>query len=279
MVRLGNSELNVQINPQGGCLMAATFCGKPFLKPAPVGCFPLVPFGNRVAGNQFRFRNQTHVLKPNTKDDPLYLHGDGWLAPWLVVEESQTHVRLAYEHQASHQSPYSYRAVQIVSINGNTLNLGLSVENRGEIALPFGLGFHPFFPRTQQTRLRAPATLFWSEKTGHLPDTAGPVPDDLNFAAFNHLPDRWVNNAFAGWNGTAQIAWPEARMTAAISGDPLFSHYMIYAPEDRKDFFCFEPMSHLPNGHNLPELGNLTTLEPGDKLSGGITLRIDEMRD
>jgi aldose 1-epimerase len=279
MIRLGTNDLEIEISPAGACLKAARFQGEPFLKTAPNGCFPLVPFGNRVADNQFHFRDKTYRFTPNTDVDPLYLHGDGWLAQWIVAEQSATHTVLAYSHPPSIHSPYCYSTDQTITVRDNVLSLRLRLENRGEEALPFGLGFHPFFPRTPRTRLMASAQTVWSERTGHLPDASGPIPWDLDFTTSNPLPDRWLNNAFVGWNGMAEIIWPEKRMAVALSADSLFSRYMIYAPDDQKDFFCFEPMSHLPNGHNMPDLGGLIVLEPGEQISRGITLHIDETKD
>ncbi|MGO7360404.1 aldose 1-epimerase, partial [Rhizobium ruizarguesonis] len=33
-----------------------------------------------------------------------------------------------------------------------------------------------------------------------------------------------------------------------------------------------EPMSHLPNGHHLPDSGGLTPLSPGEALAGTVTI-------
>lgn len=39
--------------------------------PLASGCFPLVPFGNRVRGNRFAFEGREHRLEPNTDRDPI----------------------------------------------------------------------------------------------------------------------------------------------------------------------------------------------------------------
>ncbi|MGO7309737.1 aldose 1-epimerase, partial [Rhizobium ruizarguesonis] len=41
---------------------------------------------------------------------------------------------------------------------------------------------------------------------------------------------------------------------------------------NRSDFFCLEPMSHLPNGHHLPDFCGLTSLAPGGALTGTVTI-------
>jgi aldose 1-epimerase len=52
---------------------------------------------------------------------------------------------------------------------------------------------------------------------------------------------------------------------------------MIYMPIERPDFFCFEPMSHLPDGHHMQDLGGLTVLAPGESLSGRVSIRLSPL--
>lgn len=81
-----------------------------------------------------------------------------------------------------------------------------------------------------------------------------------------------MNNAFEGWNGRAAIAWPELGIQAALEADGALDRFMLYMPVNRSDFFCLEPMSHLPNGHHLPDFGGLTPLAPGEALAGTVTI-------
>ena len=79
----------------------------------------------------------------NRDDEPLPLHGDGWLGAWEVEQEESARVRLTLDRREG--EPYSYRAAQTYSLDGATLVVTLDVENTGRDALPFGLGLHPFF--------------------------------------------------------------------------------------------------------------------------------------
>ena len=284
ILTLQDGDLTVRVSPQGGALVDGYCQGVPFLRPAPVGegvvedilqaaSFPLVPFGNRLGGNKFAVGGQTYHLPPNTTGNPLYLHGDGWLATWTVVSADEKDIRLSYVHPADGQSPYAYEAQQHIRLQDGALILDLSVTNRGDAALHFGLGHHPYFPRTPQTRLLAPAGVMWSEQPDHLPGAPAALPPDLDFHAAKLLPDRWVNNAFDGWDGMARIEWPERELAVVIDTDASLRHYMLYLPTDDTDFFCFEPMSHLPNGHHLPGLGGLVLLVPGESVAGRMRLQ------
>lgn len=275
-IELSHGDLSVGVGRLGAAVTAATYRGVPFLVPAGgrVGAmanFAMVPFGNRVEGNAMSFGGRDYTFQPNAAD-PLYLHGDGWISLWQLDDASPEHVRLSFSRGADRVSPYAYLARQEIRLTGNELVLELSVENRGEVALPFGLGQHPFFVRTSETRLTVAANRCWSERQGHLPGMPGPVPDDFDFRSGRLLPQRWVNNAFEGWDGRAAIDWPDLGIRAALEADAAFDRFMLYMPLDRTDFFSFEPMSHLPNGHRLPDFGGLTPLAPGEVLSGTVTI-------
>lgn len=277
ILRLDNGMLSVELSRFGGSILSGSCRGVPIFRPTATdglasqrhgaeASFPLVPFGNRLEGNAFTLGGQRHALTRNAAD-ACYLHGDGWLATWEVVSHGETEACLRYDHNPVAPSPYAYDAVQHVSIDGDRLAIRLSVANRSGLALPMGLGHHPFFPKAAGTRLRAKADRFWTERAGHLPDQSRPIPRNLDFESANPLPRRWLNNAYEDWDGKAVIEWPEHDLCLEIEAGPPFRHFMLYMPEDA-DFFCFEPMTHLPNGHHLPGLGGLSVLQSDESLVG-----------
>ncbi|MGG7577965.1 aldose 1-epimerase [Rhizobium sp. YTUHZ045] len=280
-IDLGRGDLSVRISRRGAAVTAATFRGKPFLvstggQDGTFASFPMVPFGNRVEGNAMTFGGRNYAFQRNCHD-PLYLHGDGWISLWELEESSSEHAQLRFWRDADRISPYAYLTRQEIRLSGNRLALTLSVENRGEAVLPFGLGQHPFFTRTPETRLTIAADRFWSERPDHLPDAPGPVPAKFDFTSGALLPWQWMNNAFEGWNGRAAIAWPELGIQATLEADDALNRFMLYMRLDRTDFFCLEPMSHLPNGHHLPDFGGLKPLEPGEALSGKVTIDLSAL--
>ncbi|MDK1374422.1 MULTISPECIES: aldose 1-epimerase [unclassified Sinorhizobium] len=286
VLHLKDDELSVELSRFGGSLLAGTWRGIPFLKPTATAgiasqrfgaeaSFPLVPFGNRIEGNSFTFDGERFFLEPNTSADPFCLHGDGWLGEWQLMSHSRQEATLSYVQAAQAGSPYAYQAVQEVRLNGSTLVLSLVVKNMSARPLPFGLGHHPFFPRTAGTRLRAKAKRIWGERTGHLPDAPGPIARALDFTEGNTLPAHWMNNAYDGWDGEAAIEWPERKLALRLETQGAFGCFMIYSPDADADFFCFEPMTHLPNAHNMPnEGGGLVGLHPGQILAGSIRFRL-----
>ncbi|MCX5513765.1 hypothetical protein C3941_13520 [Kaistia algarum] len=281
---IANAALRLAVTTTGGSVWRfATSAGEPLFRAPPAGpdraplasgCFPLVPFGNRVRDNRFSFEGRDYAFEPNMDWDRHYLHGDGWTGEWEAAEVTPTSLALRYRH-AGGGTPYRYEAEQLFSLDGSTLTTSLSITNRGPLALPFGLGWHPYFPLTPQTSLKASASHYWDEDESWLPTTRHPVGGAIDFSSPAPLPRRWVNTLFEGWNGEAEIIWPERGLALAIAADPVFSRYLVFVsdpafdPGYDYDFFCFEPMSHSADAHHTDD-GGLIRLEPGQSFSGTV---------
>lgn len=290
VLRLQTNVAELKLSTQGAAVLGwetdASAGRQPLLRTARHGgngapdetsAFPLVPFGNRIGGNVFSFAGRDHRLTANA-GDRYRLHGDGWLSDWSIEAISDSIATLILRHRADAAAPWDYLARQTVALHERRLALTLTVENRGEVALPFGLGWHPYFPLTPRTRLTAPASSVWLEGADHLPAEETPLIADLDFRKAAPLPDRWVNNGFEGWNGCARIDWPERGLTLKIDADPAFSRYVVYRPDrDRDpayagDWFCFEPMTHTIDGFRMTGMGGLVPLDRGSTLEGRVVL-------
>lgn len=274
--------LEARLSPQGGRVLSLDWHldgrAVPLLHPdertgpGTRSAFPLVPFGNRLPGNSFRFGAHDYTFAPNT-EDPSYLHGDGWLGGWQVEAFDGAAAELVFRHEGS---PFRYEARQSLRIADGAFHLALGVRNAGEHPLPFGLGWHPFFPRTPGTRLEMRARGFREERAGHLPGDAALLPFDLDFSAGATLPGRWVNNGLEDWDGRARILWPEHGAGLLVEADPLFAHAFLFLPDRARapnaEWFCLELMSHRAGAHHHADGGGLVALAPGESLSGAIRL-------
>lgn len=290
VLRIDGDGLTARISTKGGAVLSLFWHRHgesiPLLRPAPdddvdapaSGCFPFVPFGNRVKANRFSFDGRHYTLAPNTSWDPHYLHGEGWQGDWHVMTHRESDLELGYAF-AGQGTPYVYEAHQRFTLMDGGMTFHLSVRNGGDRPLPFGLGWHPYFPMTPKTTLKASARWFWTEADGWLPGEAAEIPPDLDFSSPRNLPNRWINNGFEAWSGKAEIDWPERNTRLHLEADPLFRHAFVFVsdsifdPTFERDYFCFEPMSHLANGHNLADLGDLTVLNRGETLAGSMTIR------
>jgi aldose 1-epimerase len=220
--------------------------------PNTLGCYVLCPFSNRISGGGLAAGDRLWPLFPNVADEPYPIHGDAWQQRWTVVESSGTALGLVLESGA--MPPFAYRAQLSYELADHALTARLTVQHQGGVAVSYGLGLHPWLPRTPATTLQAAAEAVWLERPDHLPDrcvTIGERPD-WDFRAPRRLPDSWVNNGFVGWDGRAQIAWPERGLGLEIAASDALRTYVLYAPGAEAGFFCFEPVSHAVDAFHLP---------------------------
>jgi len=281
---LENERLRAEVAPQAGGGLARLdwlggACATPLLRglppetreqptPSHLACFPLVPWSNRMAPSGFEFAGRRHVPAPNRAGEPCPIHGDGWQQAWEVQAHTDDAAVLRLErHDAA---PFAYDATLRYALEGDALVVDLAVRNAGACALPFGLGLHPWLPDPQGARLQARATQVWLSGADKLPSVRSLLPPDWNFIEPAPLPVTGVDNVFEGWDGLARIRWPARGVGLAIEAD--MDYFILYAPPGR-DFFCFEPVDHPINAHDMPGYPGLSILGPGASLRRRVVFR------
>jgi aldose 1-epimerase len=227
----------------------------------------LIPWSNRISSGGFGFRGKRYRLDPNLEGEPYPIHGNGFAMPWQLLEMSGSTARLCLT--SAGPGPFRYIATLSYGVAKGVLTMSLAVENASDEALPFGLGFHPWIVRTQGTRLQARTAGVWLEDERHLPKGTSPVevPREWDFSEPARLPAGWINNAFSGWDGFAEIVWVDRELGLTIQACPTLSTFILYSPSCEAPFFCFEPVSHPVDAFNLPGEATshgLIVLDPGE---------------
>ncbi|MBD9372336.1 aldose 1-epimerase [Rhizobium sp. ARZ01] len=232
----------------------------------------LVPFSNRISGGGFAFGGQFHGVDPNLAGEEFPIHGDGFTREWGVSERDETTVILHCPDGGI--GPFRYDARQTLVLSQTRLEVCLEVTSTSATALPFGIGFHPWFPRSRQTKIRFPANKVWLEDERHLPMAAIDIDakSRWDFSALTALPDGWINNAFTGWPGVCDVEQGADALSFRLSASDNLDVALVFSPGPDADFFCFEPVSHPVDAHNLPGLPGLAILAPHETLAGTMTL-------
>lgn len=235
--------------------------------PNALGCYPLVPFSNRLGAGGIDAGGRFWPMLPNMPPDPYPIHGDGWQQAWAVEAQSEARVVLALDSRSL--PPFDYTARISYALTGANMTMRLEVEHRGAIPVHYGLGFHPWLPRTPGTTLAAPASSVWLEQADHLPDREVPIDERplWDFRQPRPLPAAWINNTFTGWSGQAQVRWKETGMGLAIKASDALGTCIVFSPGADCDFFCFEPVSHPVDAHRLPGKPGLRLLGPGERFA------------
>lgn len=245
-------------------------------------CYPLIPYSNRIAQGRFSFEGVEHRLALNFGDHPHSIHGNAWQKPWQVMEAGEASCRLVFVHNPRGDEargwPFAYRAEQLFELSPNGLMLTLMLENEDHRAMPAGLGLHPFFPRRPGVRLQFTAERVYPNGQDSLLVDSILVPDDWSYRTMRELGEPRLDNCFAGWDGTARIAYIQERIALHIEADSIFGHLVVYVPSGR-DFFAVEPVSHMNDAINRPEpvRHGLKVLKPGERLKAQVRFGVEAL--
>jgi aldose 1-epimerase len=287
-VRLHRSGFELDLYPRiGGAIAGFRHHGWEVLRPAPrafvsdgdmlvASCFPLVPFSNRIADARFAFQGRVYRLEPNLPPEPHAIHGFGWQSPWAVAAADAGRAELTFRHAVA-GTPLDYAARQTFTLDQNGLELALELTNAGLGPMPAGIGQHPYFIRTDGVVLRTRLDHVWLPDERKIPARRVSLPAAWDFAQGQRLAPLDLDHCFGGWDGRAELHWPEKDLTVVIEATPPLRHLVIYVPPGQ-DFFCLEPVSHVNDGFNLLERGvedtGVHVLAPGQTLAGTIRFRV-----
>ncbi|GAB7129148.1 aldose 1-epimerase [Silvimonas sp. JCM 19000] len=277
-VTLKNAQLLLEVMPQlaggiarfdwlGGATPQAIFrprdpAASP-TEPNSLSCYTMVPWSNRIGHGTFEFEGKTYVV-PRTRDNEQYpIHGHGAFAPWQVTQQDDSAVTLS--HTYTGPGPFAYHATQSYTLDGPRLRLRVTVTNQSPTRLPFGLGLHPFFPRTPDVLVAAPAQAYWRAAEDDLPIELVPVSGEFDYRLPRALPETTrINHAFSGAQGVITVFWPQRELHVELMCD---SHYYVFYSPPGRDYFCVEPADHPVNALNLPDGPHgLTVLQQGETL-------------
>jgi aldose 1-epimerase len=239
-----------------------------------VAMFPMLPYANRIAGNEFVFGGRVWRFAPNHPPERLNLHGSGWKSAWTIESCVADKAVLALDHIAPGE-PYSYAATQSFVLTPERLSVTITITNRGEWAMPFGFGQHPWFERSPGVTVAFRAAQFWMEGPEGIATDPIRTPPELDFSAGRPLPATWRNNDYGGWIGTAEIRFPSRGFGLRIEAEPVFDHLMLYA-DPAKPYFCLEPQTNAVDAFNRMGQGyddklGVIVLEPGASREGSMS--------
>lgn len=201
----------------------------------------------------------------NGKSGHLKQHGFARNLPWREVAsstEGAASLTLELVDDASTRAEYPFAfALRIgFSLSGSTLSLAIEVENRGDDAMSFGVGFHPYFavPSAAKKAARIPtqATHAFDNVTKErvaLPQSNGRTLLDLTAKEVDLHLERH--------GGTSGVLEREGG-NVTLRGSAEFGHWVIWTLEG-KDFVCLEPWTCPGNALNTGD--RLTTLEAGGR--------------
>jgi len=297
-VELRAGPARVVLAPErGGAIAAYEWNGLAVLRPTSsslladgdardFASYPLVPFSNRIANATLHWRGAAYALPRYLSGHPHAIHGNGWQRAWSVVEQTPASALIELVHDAAGSRrlewPFAYRARQTFALAADALALTMAIENTDASAFPFGLGWHPFFPRTAATMLGFTAAGVWQTDATALPMRLERVPPEWDFSTPRAIGDTTLDHSFAGWRPPARLSWPDRKLAAAIAADAACGHLVVYVPRG-KAYLAIEPVTHMTDAFNRANAGEIDTgtrvLAPGEAFSCTMHISVSAVQE
>jgi aldose 1-epimerase len=238
--------------------------------------FPLMPYSGPLFGPGFSFAGEDHVLARNVREEPSATHGDSWIAPFAIVDQSDSALTLEMEHAPSPGTfPFRYRGHVRYALGDGGLSIRLRVTSRDHRPMPAGLGIHPYFPKPEGARLKFNCVGVWPPDGPEVVGIGcGPLTAGFDFSAGQDLTDVVIDRLFEGWDSHAEVIGPDGARTV-IEADGALDKLQVYSAWDYP-YVCVEPVSNTNDGYNRMAAGapshGIRILEPNRSIEG--TVRI-----
>ncbi|MFV0634197.1 aldose 1-epimerase family protein [Demequina sp.] len=245
----------------------------------------LAPWPNRLRDGQYSFEGADFQVPVSEPDRGTALHGLVCWAHWTVAAHSESAVTLTYDLPASPGYPFQLALATTYALGDEGLTISTHARNDGATALPYGLGFHPWFApggtALDECTLQLDATEHVTVDERLLPTGAVPVDGDFDLLASRSLKavafdDAWVGvKPDADGRSWARLGWADGR-TVEIWADSEAKAWQICTGDQvagvTRAGVAIEPMTCIADAFRTGK--DLITLEPGAEhaLAWGIRL-------
>ena len=292
ILSLSSGDFSAAVSPDaGGSLLCWRQGNTDLTRPALQGAverraadetsmFPLVPYSNRIRGGYFIYWGIRRNVPRNHPVVPDPLHGEGWQREWKVVRSASDSVLLAFEHNGKNGFPFAYGAEQTFALKDNQLIVELTLTNKGSIPMPCGLGWHPFFPKDEDTIVRFKTKSVWAHESAPPRERPLKTPPEWQFDKGLKISELELDTCFGGFDGKAELIWPSRNRKINMTAYSDFGHVVVWSPAG-ENFFCVEPVTNATDAFNLASRGvtgtGIKTLDPEESLTETMTLAVSEL--
>jgi aldose 1-epimerase len=231
------------------------------------GSYPMAPWCNRVAAGPTLVAGGPVDL-PATFPDGTAIHGQVCRRAW------EDHGDGAFRIAGGGDGwPWAYTVDQRITVAADQLELDLRLTNRTDVAMPGGIGFHPWFRKP--LRVAIAAARVHPSNLATEPDPI-PVAGPFDLRGVGEMTD----GLDAAWADVADppvvLDWPGGiRATMSVVAPTRF---IVAASPAAIDAVAVEPQTHAPDGIRRllnGEPGGLTLIAPGESLALHVRLAFE----
>lgn len=263
----------------------------------------LFPFPNRFRGGRFDYRGKEYQLPLNDSTKQNAIHGFTARCPWWVVgtmatDETASITGLFRLSQSAPESagywPTDATLTLTYRLFPTALRVEAVVENPSPGALPFGLGYHPYFRVPTAPNAVADEMVLWTasqtlwETDGGLPTGRQlPPPPELDFRTPRAVGPTVIDNLFGGIEvpadgGLHRVAALHHKSSAGcleVHADRSFEELVLFTPQHRKAV-AIEPYTCTTDAANLEAKGihaGWRELPSGERFQATVEYRWSEI--
>jgi len=249
----------------------------------------LAPWPNRLAGGSYEFAGTRYQLAISEAKTGNASHGLVRWANWQLVAQDAASVTLGLTLHPQSGYPFALALALTYRLADDGLTVSTSARNVGTSALPFGIGFHPYF--TVGTALVDEATFMLPAATS-LPVDERMIPTGrdavaggaLDFRAARPIGDTIIDTCFTELardehdRARIVLAAPGGGPTLTLTLDGAFDFVQVYTgnnlpdPATRRRGLAIEPMTCPANAFNSGD--GLIVLTPGEEFAASWNLHV-----
>lgn len=220
----------------------------------------LFPICGNLPNNSYEHQGKSYQLKQ---------HGFARDLPWELIQPASAspnaiELVLASSDLTRSQYPFDFELRFTYRLLPNRLRIEQQISNRSTEAMPFSIGFHPYFPVSDKSGLQfeIPAIEYQDQQTQAVHPFSGQFDFDRDEidVAFRHVSRQ-----------SAQVTDSNRQIDLTLSYEPVFSTLVFWTVKG-KDYYCLEPWSAPRNALNTGD--SLTQLPPGHQMNTAIELSV-----
>lgn len=241
-------------------------------KPTRSGLPILFPFPNRIRDGKFTWEGKEYQLPLNDPTGKNAIHGFACRKPWRVIEQgaSETEAWVTGEFHGSQDAPESlplwptdYRIRVRIGLGNRLLRIEALIDEPGGQALPFGLGYHPYFRVTPHSMVQVPADEYWVLSESLPTKRKQPVDVRRDLRKPRAAASLELDDILTQVNGSCRVG------DVLIEYSRNFTEVVVFTPPHRQAV-CVEPYTCITDAINLGP--GWRTLAPGQVFSSVVQM-------